>query len=123
MKTKYEIIEELAKSKRVEKMATSIAHQSLTADIKDLCQMVYEILLEYEEGKLVDLWENNQIDFFLARIIVNQYRSSNSPYHKEIRKFRSMVEDQMMLTGRENDADYWIDHVNAYVINNITYED
>ena len=50
--------------------------------------MVYMILLEYDEGKLQDLWENDQMNFFLARIILNQYRSSNSPFHTMFRKFQ-----------------------------------
>ena len=86
METKYDIIEILAKEKRVEALVENIAHQTLTADLKDLCQMVYIILLEYDETKILDLWENNQINFFLARIIINQYRSSNSPFHAIYRK-------------------------------------
>ena len=50
--------------------------------------MVYMILLEYDEAKLQDLWENDQMNFFLARIILNQYRSSNSPFHTLFRKFQ-----------------------------------
>lgn len=69
-------------------MVENIAHHSLTADLKDLCQMVYLILLEYDESKLQDLWENEQMNFFLARIILNQYRSSNSPFHSIYRKYQ-----------------------------------
>ena len=85
---KQTIIETLAKEKRVEALVENIAHHSLTADLKDLCQMVYLTLLEYDESKLQDLWENEQMNFFLARIILNQYRSSNSPFHTIFRKFR-----------------------------------
>ena len=88
METKAHIIEALAKERRVETLVENIAHQDLTADLKDLCQMVYLVLLEYDETKLLDLWENNQINFFLARVILNQYRSGNSPFHTAIRKFR-----------------------------------
>ena len=86
--SKAHIIETLAEEKRVEALVENIAHHSLTADLKDLCQMVYMILLEYDEVKLQDLWENDQINFFLARIILNQYRSSNSPFHTIFRKFQ-----------------------------------
>lgn len=86
--TKEKIIETLAREKRVEALVENIAHHSLTADLKDLCQMVYLILLEYDEGKLMDLWDNNQINFFLIRIILNQYRSSNSPFHTLFRKMQ-----------------------------------
>ena len=86
--SKETIIETLAAERRVEAMVENIAHHSLTADLKDLCQMVYMVLLEYDESKLRDLWENDQMNFFLARVIVNQYRSSNSPFHYTFRKFR-----------------------------------
>ena len=85
---KKTIIETLAKDRRVEALVENIAHHSLTADLKDLCQMVYLILLEYDESKLQDLWENDQINFFIARIILNQYRSSNSPFHAIFRKYQ-----------------------------------
>ena len=88
MTDKETIIETLAKDRRVEALVENIAHHSLTADLKDLCQMVYLILLEYDESKLQDLWENEQINFFIARIILNQYRSSNSPFHAIFRKYQ-----------------------------------
>jgi hypothetical protein len=86
--TKDMIIETLAKERRVETLVENIAHCSLNADLKDLCQMVYLVLLEYDESKLQDLWQNNEMNFFLARIIINQYRSSNSPFHSVFSKFR-----------------------------------
>jgi hypothetical protein len=85
---KETIIETLARERRVEALVENIAHHSLNADLKDLCQMVYVILLEYDEERLRDLWENDQINFFLARIIINQYRSSTSPFHAIIRKYQ-----------------------------------
>ena len=99
--SKSEIIEEVAKAGMVEDMVQNIAHHTLDADLKDLAQMVYLILLEYDESKLQDLWENEQMGFFLARIIINQYRSSNSPFHTIYRKFRERSED---ITGKD-----WID--------------
>ena len=101
MMSKSEIIEEVAKAGMVELMVQNIAHHTLDADLKDLAQMVYLILLEYDESKLQDLWENEQMGFFLARIIINQYRSSNSPFHTIYRKFREKSED---ITGKD-----WID--------------
>lgn len=90
---KNQIITEIARKKMVEAMVQNIAHQSLTPDLKDLCQMVYLILLEYEEQKLQDLWQNNQMPYFLARIIINQFRSSNSPFHTIFRKFQEKSVD------------------------------
>ena len=94
---KSEIVNEIAKGKMVEQMVQNIAHQSLSDDLKDLCQMVYLILLEYDEQKLQDLWSNNQMNFFLARIIINQFRSSNSPFHTIYRKFQSLVDKEICV--------------------------
>ena len=81
----------------VETMVTNIAHKPMSADLHDLSQMVYLILLEYDEKKLQDLWENNQMHFFIARIIINQYNSVNSPFHTMFRKFRLMVDETIQF--------------------------
>ena len=85
----------------VETMVTNIAHKPMSADLHDLSQMVYLILLEYDEKKLQDLWENNQMHFFIARIIINQYNSVNSPFHTIFRKFRLMVDEEIQLSGKD----------------------
>lgn len=95
---KVEIVAEIASGKMVEAMVQNIAHQSLTPDLKDLSQMVYLILLEYDEDKIVDLWEHQQMQYFLARIIINQFRSSNSPFHTIYRKFQGKACD---ITGMD----------------------
>lgn len=88
-----EIIDQLARERRVETMLANIAKRPVSGTLEDLCQMVYLILLEYDEGKIVDLWENGQINFFLARILLNQYRSTNSPFYKLFRKYESKATD------------------------------
>ena len=97
MKTKTEIIEAIAKDGMVETMVTNIAHKPMSADLQDLSQMVYLILLEYDEKRLQDLWINNQMHFFIARIIVNQYNSVTSPFHTIFRKFRLMVDETIQF--------------------------
>lgn len=99
MKTKTEIIEAIARDRMVETMVTNIAHKPMSADLEDLSQMVYLILLEYDEKKLQDLWENNQMHFFVARIIVNQYNSVSSPFHTIFRKFRLMVDETIQFAA------------------------
>ena len=83
----------------VETMVTNIAHKHMSADLQDLSQMVYLILLEYDEKKLQDLWINNQMHFFIARIIINQYNSVNSPFHTIFRKFRLMVDETIQFAS------------------------
>ena len=92
--TRAEIVEALAKGHVVEDMCKTIAHASeLTADLKDLAQAIYLILLEYPEDKVVDLAKDESLRFFIARVIINQYRSGNSAYHKLFRRFRSLCEE------------------------------
>ena len=88
-----EIIDQLAREKRVETMLANIAKKPVTGTLEDLCQMVYLILLEYDGAKIEDLWENGQINFFIARILLNQYKSSNSPFYKLFRKYESKCQD------------------------------
>lgn len=108
-----EIIETLAREKRVEALVENIAHHSLTADLQDLCQMVYMILLEYDEEKIQDLWEHGQINFFLARIIINQYRSSNSPYHY---LFRKMQERSVYMGVGADINEAAIEYINRHYV-------
>lgn len=88
---KQTIIEILARERRVETMVGRIAHSPMTADLEDLCQMVYLVICEYDETKLQDLWDHNQINFFIARIILNQYRSRNSPFYKIFKKDNNTI--------------------------------
>lgn len=87
--TPVEIAAILAKERRVETMVQNIAHaRTLTADLRDLCQMVYLLLMTYDPDKIVDLWENEQINFFLARVIRTNLTSPRSPYNAQITRFR-----------------------------------
>ena len=114
MKTKTEIIEAIAKDRMVETMVTNIAHKPMSADLEDLSQMVYLILLEYDEKKLQDLWINNQMHFFIARIIINQYNSVNSPFYTIFRKFGRMIdEDISVAMGKGVDINH-LDIMNSY---------
>lgn len=88
MAVKTEIVAMLAKKRIVETMVQNIARQPMSADLEDLSQMVYMILLDYDEDRLLDLWQHGQIRFFIARIIMNQFRSSNSPFHAVYRKWQ-----------------------------------
>ena len=85
--TKNEIVDAMARERRVEAMVENIAGRPLAGALKDLAQMVYLAILEYDEDKIVDLWTNGGINFFIARIIVNQYRSNNSEFYKKFIRY------------------------------------
>lgn len=91
--TKGEIVERLARDRTVEKMCLNTARRKeLTPDLADLSQSVYLILLEYDEAKLVELWEKDALGFFIARIISNQFLSKTSPFYRLFLHFRSKCE-------------------------------
>lgn len=90
--TKREVVEILASEQRVENLVRNICKVA-RSDLDDLSQMIYLALLEYDEERLVCIYESNQINFFLARIIKNQFFSKTSQYFKDYRKFSKKIED------------------------------
>lgn len=84
------VVEGLARTQRVEQIVANICKPCAdTASLADLSQMVYLVLLTYDAAKVVDLWERGQMDFFIVRVVLNQFRSKNSPYYHLFREFRA----------------------------------
>ena len=85
--TKNEIIEIIAKERLVEQICSNIAKSSDCDDtLKDLSQEIYLDLLSKDEEKIVNLYETNQIRFFVVRMILNNLFSKNSPYYQTFKK-------------------------------------
>lgn len=85
--TKNEIIEKLAKEKKVEEFISNTA-KTYNEDIKDLAQEIYMILLETDDEKIIELYENDELEFYVSKIITNQYRSCTSPFYTHYRKWQ-----------------------------------
>ena len=85
--TVAEVVEALGRERRVERIVQNIARRPLSPDLLDLCQTVYEVILTTREDRVMDLWEHDEMNFYIARIVLNQYRTSNSPWYNAIRKF------------------------------------
>ena len=82
---KHRVVEILAQEQRVERLVRVIC--KVTSPIlADLAQVIYLALLEYDNDKVVELYEKEQINFFLVRIIKNQWMSSTSPFYRIYRK-------------------------------------
>lgn len=91
MEEARKIIATLAADRRVEFLVRSVAHtNTLSADLQDLCQEVYCILLGYPADKIVDLWETECIGFFLVRIITNQLHSRTSRFYYTYKRFQAL---------------------------------
>ena len=78
--TKNEIIEELAKNKVVEEIAINTSKGSYP-DLDDFINDIYLELLEKPEDKIQQLYQKNQIKFFISRMITNNLFSANSRYY------------------------------------------
>ena len=99
------VIEKLAKARTVETMVCNIAGvDRLAGDLRDLAQMVYLILCEYDADKIVELWDHGEIRFFIARIIMNQLNSVTSPFFRKYRRFSRISEDIAPLADKLPDA-------------------
>ena len=92
--TKNEIIEIIAKERMVEQICSNIAKSADCDDtLKDLSQEIYLDLLSKDEEKIVNLYETNQIRFFVVRMITNNLFSKNSPYYQVFRKNANLTVD------------------------------
>lgn len=99
--TKHEIVERIAREERVEEIIRNVARTStLAPDLQDLAQMVYLWVLEYDDDKIIDLWECDAIDFFLVRIILNQYRSRDSPWRDTFHRHGIHYTDIATMTDK-----------------------
>ena len=86
--TKGEIIETIAKQRMVEQIVSNIAKKD-DDTLKDLCQQIYVDLLQKEEEKIVQLYENGQLRFFIVRMVSNNIFSCNSPYYALFKRYSS----------------------------------
>lgn len=89
----------MAKARTVERLVENITGRPLDATTKDLAQTVYVYLLEFPEDKLLDLYRCEQLVFFTARIIINQWAGSRSTFRRLLRSFslRSVDIDSIQL--------------------------
>lgn len=87
MLSRDDIVSQLAREKVIEKMCVNIAKHKLDDDLQDLAQMTYEVLLTYDKERIESMHRAGQLPFFIARVIMNQFRSDHSDYHIQVRKF------------------------------------
>ena len=92
--TKNEVISVIAKDRLVEQICSNIAKSADCDDtLKDLSQEIYLDLLSKDEEKIVNLYETNQIRFFVVRMVTNNLFSKNSPYYQVFRKNANLTVD------------------------------
>lgn len=85
MKTKYDIITEIANKKIVEQIVFQINRKEQKEDLHDLIQYIYLQLLEKPDELIEGLYARNEINFYLVNMVYNQIRSQTSYFHKVYR--------------------------------------
>lgn len=91
--TKSEVVNIIAKERMVETAIANIAKTNSDDTLKDLSQNIYVDLLSKDEEKIVNLYETNQLRFFIVRMITNNLFSKNSPYYQTFRKNANLTVD------------------------------
>lgn len=92
MATKNEIIEELYRSKDFNDCINKMEPEHLRDDLR---AEVVLILLETDEQKLVEMHAKKVLNFFTARIIINQIFSTTSPFYKRYRQQLGEINDRI----------------------------
>ena len=87
--TKVEIVDELSRSNTVEKIIYKLLPCSKNPfDCpEDLIQEIYLLLLQKDDDLIVNLYNKDEIGFYLLKIARNQLLSKNSPYYTKYIKF------------------------------------
>lgn len=89
--TKYEVIDIIAREHLVERIVNKLLSSSKNPfDCpEDLIQDIYLLLLQKDDDLIVNLYNKNQLGFYLLKIARNQLLSQNSPYYTQYIKFLS----------------------------------
>lgn len=79
-------------------------------DIDDLEQEIYMILLEYNQDRIIEMYEKNQLRYFIVGIISRQYNSKTSPFYKKFKKYYTLVDGNYInnedVMEDDNNEDY-----------------
>ena len=101
--TKEEIITLLARGKVVEEMIENTTRGDCADELKDLAQDIYLNLLERDEEQIVSLFKKGQLNYFISKIITNNYFSITSPYYYKYKKFK--IKDTVSLDDEKTKLD------------------
>lgn len=110
MKTNQEIVEYLHKEGIVKKFIENTTKSNINfySHLRDFEQDVYLILLQLDNKKLNNLFNNNELNFYVARIITNQIKSTTSPFYTKYIKFNKLSEEIGYSITNKEDIDLWI---------------
>ena len=93
--TKYDVLDVIAKEHLVERIVNKLLSSSKNPfDCpEDLIQDIYLLLLQKDDDLIVNLYNKDEIGFYLLKIARNQLLSKNSPYYTKYIKFKAQSDD------------------------------
>ena len=99
--TKYEVLDIIAREHLVERIVNKLLSSSKNPfDCpEDLIQDIYLLLLQKDDDLIVNLYNKDEIGFYLLKIARNQLLSKNSPYYTKYIKFRAYSDEITQATN------------------------
>lgn len=80
MLTNYEIVDRLARDKTIEKMIGKITNNKKDDTLFDLSSDTFISLLT--NPKVPEMYERGELNYFIARMLMNNICSKTSPYYR-----------------------------------------
>ena len=99
--TKCDVVEKLYKDGTVDRIIYKLLSSSKNPfDCpEDLIQDIYLLLLQKDDDLIVNLYNKDEIGFYLLKIAKNQLLSANSPYYQKYIRFQSNSDDITQATN------------------------
>lgn len=93
--TKYDVLDIIAREHLVDRIVNKLLSSSKNPFdcSEDLIQDIYLLLLQKDDDLIVNLYNKDEIGFYLLKIARNQLLSKNSPYYTKYIKFRANSDD------------------------------
>ena len=93
--TKYDVLDIIAREHLVERIVNKLLSSSKNPfDCpEDLIQDIYLLLLQKDDNLIVNLYNKEEIGFYLLKIARNQLLSKNSPYYTKYIKLGAQSDD------------------------------
>ena len=93
--TKYDVLDIIAREHLVDRIVTKLLSSSKNPfDCpEDLIQDIYLLLLQKDDDLIVNLYNKDEIGFYLLKIARNQLLSKNSPYYTKYIKLRAQSDE------------------------------
>ena len=101
--TPEEIVTEIVNEDLLYKLSMNITKGKRYEWFEDMFHDIYIQLLTKDRDKIVQLYENKQVKFFLSRILMNNIQSTTSSTYRNYRKFQNKSEE--LRWDDENEED------------------